>query len=160
MNRRAIITAALALSVAAAAQAADLNAPIPTTPTLGSEIKRGFSVAQACSDRSQLGGQMFRCVDDASKANRARAVGGDDAFSLGLYFGGWYYANFALGAAARMSGMETYKADWQRQADGNWTLFRVYQKKLDLTDVQVVTAAGLNPAATDQLFAPWIARGQ
>ena len=68
---------------------ADLNAPINTTPTLGSEIARGASAARNCiitqTNRPIMGAL---CVHKQESQNRER-MGNYEPFPLGLNFNAW-----------------------------------------------------------------------
>jgi hypothetical protein len=87
---RTLLLALAVTALAAAAHAADLNAPVrPVQPTIGSEIKRGADAAVTCDEAVNSTSRPERfadCVDAAAAANRQRMGSGYEAFDAGLYF--------------------------------------------------------------------------
>lgn len=75
---------------AMAAPPTGLNAPIqPSTPTVGSEIKRGADAADRCGDLYTMPTDapgFIACVAARQSANRQSAGTGYEAFDIGLYF--------------------------------------------------------------------------
>ncbi|GLV30098.1 hypothetical protein TomTYG75_26140 [Sphingobium sp. TomTYG75] len=95
MQRLAILIAAVtslgAFSLTAmAAPPTGLNAPVqPSTPTVGSEIKRGADAADRCGTLYTMptsADGFAACVDARQSANRQSAGVGYEAFDIGLYF--------------------------------------------------------------------------
>lgn len=85
---------------AIAAPPSALDAPIkPSTPTVGSEIKRGSDAVFQCGMIyvSPLEVQAFaRCVGDQELTNRNEMKSGYEAFNTGLYFAARKYAQISL----------------------------------------------------------------
>lgn len=68
---------------------AQLNSPIaPSTPTVGSEIKRGADAGERCASLFMMPTKrdgFANCIDSSQAANRQRMGNGNDAFDLGIY---------------------------------------------------------------------------
>jgi len=111
MGMRAMLIAAVVFGTTPAsliaAPPSALDAPIkPSTPTLGSEIKRGESAVFQCSTDydSTLQFQSFaRCVDDQELANRNEMKSGYEAYDTGLYFAARTYAQITLNVLSEHS---------------------------------------------------------
>jgi hypothetical protein len=118
--------------------AADLNAPIETKPTVGSEIRRGTEAAFDCFSRNVMSPfDAEECTSNVEAQNRQRLQAGFEPFSLGAYYMGWFLADgFAFNAKLG----EALTAQWHRVATDLFASYRDFQNRLSLTNDQLITA--------------------
>jgi len=132
------------LVVPLAVKAADLNAPATNQPTVGSEIARGAAAAFNCViDNYASALRAGQCITELDSQNRQRTTT-YEPFNLGLNFRGWVLADaHAFPEKPRDSDIgRTVANDWRRAAAPLFVVFRDYQKRLGVTDDQLITAGG------------------
>lgn len=147
MRRLVLFTAAIfglgALPLnAMATPTTGLNAPIqPSTPTVGSEIKRGADAAERCSALFTMptnAAAFTNCIDSRQSSNRQTMGTGYEAYDVGIYF----VAKMNLNVAIDVLG-ESRPETRVIQAKNN--LYDVYYRqardKLNLTDADAQRAA-------------------
>jgi hypothetical protein len=107
----------------------DLNAPVQTKPTIGSEIKRGFDVSNQCIHFIGEGPLAFEgCITQLEHKSR-ESLADPRAFDVGIYLSAWNLLDIP-GMNASDSTERMYE------------LFRIAQGKLGVTDRQAVHAIG------------------
>src|ERR1700688_2710004 len=83
-------------------RAADLNAPLVDQPTIGSEIKRGWSAAFDCHLNHLRPLGFAHCIDEASSAAEQNHAN-YKPFELGLFFNYWYLADLRFQSAKALT---------------------------------------------------------
>jgi hypothetical protein len=137
------------------ANAADLNSPIVTKPTLGSEINRGTSAAFDCVVSNAINALgAGKCISEVESQNHQRMMTGYEAFSLGAFFYGWMLADRLAFAPAQNNVGQTINENWRRAAAPLFVTFRDLQRRLGVTDDQLITA-GRGQANTKERIAYW-----
>ena len=134
---------AVVLSNEAISQAA-VDAPrVQANPTLRSEIKRGLDAADACVKGVLALDAMSDCIFKSWSDNRQKMGAGNDAFDLGLSFGGWWHATLSGQALA---GTPDFAQQAQHVATTKkifWSTYVDIRKGVKLTDDQVIEMTGL-----------------
>lgn len=141
-----------------AAQAPDLNAPIDTRPTIGSEINRGNKAAFDCSLQNVADALSFsQCVSDAISADQQKQPN-SLPFMVGAYWGEcvsealMVKTDLELAPTNSIAAAELPTA--QRALALSYSVFRHYQEKLGVTDEQLIAADGdLTPNGKQSLLA-------
>jgi hypothetical protein len=140
--------------------AADLNAPISTTPTLGSEIRRGNEAALDCAgslSTTENPADFTRCINETQSKNDQKP-GETRPFTLGLFFYAW-----VLERAFLMGEPEGHIAPnlpprnlayIKSDENLNFRIFRGEQKELGLTDAQLLSAAEISEVG--RKFLPFV----
>ena len=134
-----VTVSALVAAGAVSGRSTGLNAPIlPSTPTVGSEIKRGADAGDRCADLFRMptrADRFINCIDARQSSNRQSMGTGYEAFDLGIY----QTARMNLKVAIEVGG----GGNGVLQAKLN--LYEVYYRqtrdKLQLTDSEVQRAA-------------------
>ena len=135
---------AISYLLSAAAQTADLNAPINTRPTIGSEIKRGHDVAFDCSIKfADDVISLSECVNDALSVNRQRQVD-TLPFELGAFLQECQQEAFLIKAETELAPTNSLAArelpEVRRHLALCYPILRNDQKKLKITDEQLIKA--------------------
>jgi hypothetical protein len=122
------------------AQSADLSAPINTTPTLGSEIKRGIDAAFSQCPNSFDPLAFPQCVFAIEGKNRQKVVE-YQPFDLGLFFEAWIRMDVAGFPSQELQSdlAQSHYTSARRQAKAMYGVFRDYQTKLGVTDEQLIS---------------------
>jgi len=117
--------------------AADINAPLSQAPTIGSEIRRGFQAIDTCgSPQREL--QYSLCVDRLAQANAQKD------------------ASQSTVAAAHTRAVATA---CRETAERDYIVFKALQKKLDLTDndmLGALSAIGLKADVLQNDLNSWV----
>jgi hypothetical protein len=144
--------------VAYGARAVDLNAPVVNTPTVGSEIKRGFNAAMGCN--ILLSGPEFGlCIADIGEKVEQQTTN-SDPFTVGLYFHAWEMMDIA-GYPDKPLTFDLAKAryaDAQQEAAGLFKVWTHYEKQLGVTDDQIISAIGIKGDKLKDRIAFWTSR--
>ncbi len=150
------IAFAMLLTISGAA-AADLNAPINNTPTIGSELQRGVAAAFDChlkfvSDTSR----QSQCALDAASVDQQRHPD-FKPFHLGVFWGMWMEWGFDIQSDRSIAGTNTFAAarlpELIRERETYLPLFRRIQREVGVTDEQLVNAQqAMLPAAKAKLL--------
>jgi hypothetical protein len=123
---------------------APLDAPlVQDKPTLRSEIKRGLDAAGDCVKGVLALDAMSDCIFKSWSDNRQRMGAGTDAFDLGLSFGAWLHATLS---GETLAGTPDFDQQAQHVAMTKkifWSAYVDIRKEVNLTDDQVIEAAGL-----------------
>lgn len=144
----------LAIVSAGPAIAVDLDAPIQTAPTVASEIRRGWNATEACG--IPLDALTFaRCVNLAVDNSRQKIVQ-DEPFELGAFFAAWFKDDRMLHAAATQ---HMTIADLDASARLDFWSYRTLQKKLGLTNDQLMSLSPLKPALLIERINYWASLG-
>lgn len=156
--RAAFCWGILVVAVNTHALAADLDAPLEQKPTLGSEIRRGVAAARQCylkDDNTIQPINFADCIvhlDDSSD----QASPSFKAFSLGVHYGAWHWETIEADVARSNPSDELQKsvAEVAAQfAPGDFTIWRVYQRELGVTDLQILTLADVPIAVRKETLA-------
>jgi len=145
----AAISVWVVVACAAPAWAVDLNSSLNDRPTVGSEVKRGFKAAFHCmTSNNPFARKIADCVDDAASNDEQRHAD-STPFRLGLYYGACVNLSTLVktdtdlqkkNSAARAD-LEYAKIDLKYA----YEQFRLVQKKIGLSDEQVVQGTGMLP---------------
>ena len=125
--------------------AADLNAPVSTTPTLGSEIHRGGAAAADCAFNVnfEINALKFRqCLQGADSKNDQQR-GETKPFSLGLYFEAWLLKYSLFNGERRHPGRisaANLVID-KREVASDFDIFRGLQRDLNISDAQLLSVS-------------------
>jgi hypothetical protein len=124
--------------------AADLNAPVNNTPTIGSEIARGIDAANNCPmmrPRKVVDDDTYSCIAGIANTNRQRMTA-FEPFLLGLYFRSWLVMDVAAYPSKAPDDAigERLETSARRDASEFYAAFRGYQKQLGVTDEQLIQA--------------------
>lgn len=148
MRSRYELSLSLWLLSAPPAFAADINAPLNETPTIASEIRRGEMAAVKCNGDNLLDPLAFsKCTSAAAMADEQRHRN-SAPFQLGLYWQESVLNTIQVeggGYGADVNELKTFIAT-------SYQGFRFFQKQLDLTDEQIVTAVAANDPAYQPLL--------
>jgi hypothetical protein len=134
---------ALMLMAFQSAPGVDLNAPLDTRPTLGSEMRRGYEAASECSIVLQALDYEL-CTGRIGQAESAR-IGDATAFKLGLSLAAWAALDLHVQTDEKLTDNPMARAELpqaRRWAASEFVVVRYFQRKLNLTDVQVRSGAG------------------
>jgi len=148
----------LVWALTSGAQTPDLNAPIDTRPTVGSEINRGYSAAFDCSLQHVAEPLSFsECVTEATSADQQKQPN-SVPFIVGAYWGECGQEALMVKSdqdlASTNSIAATILPEAQRELATSYPVFRHYQEKLGVTDEQLVAAiADVTPAGKQSLLA-------
>jgi hypothetical protein len=134
----AVLAAGLLFS--GSVKAADLNAPINTTPTLGSEIARGSSAAADCMITNYRPTLGTLCVRKLESQNRER-MGNYEPFALGLNFTSWKFLDIWAFPRPGTPALEISE-EARQMATPFFVAFRDYQRRLGVSDDQLISAEG------------------
>ena len=135
--------------------AVDLNAPINTTPTVGTEIKRGMDAAFQCPitvDPLSFSG----CIFNFETQNRQKVVD-YQPFDLGLFFEAWALLDSVGYTEHEVQGdlaQKTYVVARGRAAS-MYKVFRSIQQKLGVTDEQLVSLSSRKKEPLAQRLEFW-----
>ncbi len=148
----------LALIWPSAFLAADLNAPIQNTPTLGSEIHRGIGAATDCyflHDNNFDPLSYTGCVTRADSKN-TQAQAAYRPFSLGLHFQAWLWEDIEI----QMYHGDPHKVFAKRLAEQagqyaplEFAIFRRIQMELGVSDGQLMAVTDLTAAGKNETLA-------
>ena len=136
--------------------AADLDTPINTTPTLGSEIKRGIDAELACQSRAMAANDFALCTFAIEEKNRQKVVD-YNAFDVGLFFNAW----LTMDIFANPSGppdndlAKSVAAASHSEAAKMLTVYRSLRKKVGVTDEQVIAISGMSKNLLEARLAVW-----
>jgi hypothetical protein len=126
-----------------AAWAVDLNAPVTTTPTLGSEIRRGADAASARAEFEHVRrGEDLKynhCIFDVGHTADQK-VADPDPFDLGLFFAAWHSLDSLF--VTVLSGAPELAPSAHESARSMYVVFHHLQEKLGVTDTQLLEATG------------------
>ncbi len=142
----------IGLLVASAASATDLNAPVTDHPTIGSEIVRGQSAALDCLS-AQAPSDYSRCISAIADDQAARRPN-VDAFKLGLFFAAWQSEDIHYQVALRHPDWpeaQEVGPQWFRYAQIDWPLLAYYEKRLGITEEQLLSAVQAGPETRKRL---------
>lgn len=128
----------------AAKRAPDLNAPIDTQPTIGSEINRGTKAAFDCSLQHVSDALAFgECVSDAISADEQKQPN-SLPFEVGALWGECTSEALLVKTDLELAPTNSVAAEElpsaQRELALSYKAFRHYQEKLGVTDQQLVAA--------------------
>lgn len=144
--------------MAPVAQATDINAPIDKRPTVGSEINRGNKAAFDCGLRHVSDVLAFsKCVSDVismEEQNQQNYL----PFMVGAYWGECENEALSVESNSKIASTNNFAAaelpDDLRELASTYRVFRNYQKKLGVTDDQLVAALDdLTPEGKKMLLA-------
>ncbi len=142
----------LAVLWTAAGHATELNAPVVESPTIGSEIDRGYSAAAQCGfthEPTDYGTCIRRLADDQA-ARRSNV----DAFKLGLYFAAWQSEDLYYRSALKLTDnplAQEVAPQWFRSAQSTFSLLAYFQKRLGITEAQMLQAIKPAPQTLERL---------
>jgi hypothetical protein len=148
----------VAWTLASAAQAPNLNAPIDTRPTIGSEINRGYSAAFDCSLQHVADALPFsQCVSDAVSTDQQKQPN-SLPFMVGAYWGECVSEALMVKSDRELAASNSVAAaslpDAERELGMSYPVFRHYQQKLGVTDQQLVEAIDdVTPAGKQSFLA-------
>jgi hypothetical protein len=142
MNDFTIIFFAAACIVATPTMAADINAPIETRPTVGSEITRGTLAASDCSFRYRIDLRgLEKCISDALSTDQQKQPN-FLPFEVGLFWGRCTAESQLIEAFTEIAATNPLAAsklpEVRESFRSSYGVFRNYQAKLGVTDQQLV----------------------
>ena len=129
----------------------DLNAPVATTPTVGSEIKRGVMAALDCPLHADGHFAYNHCVFDVESRNRQKVVD-PDPFDVGLFFGAWKQLDILVKVDQEHG---TQDANLYELTRSHYSTFHQLGQKVHVTDAQILSASGLNPVSVEPRLEYW-----
>ena len=147
------VAAAIAFAVSIeVALAANINAPLDTRPTIGSEIRRGYSTALGCFIRHNMVSTFDDCIL-AAGAKAEQELSNSAPFLLGLNYGATDLAKTAFDVDAEMK-RKTRSEFWeirvrndQRRLGDFYRVFKVEQKQVSISNADIANSFG--PGTTD-----------
>jgi hypothetical protein len=154
MNNHLLPGVLLMLS-AAAASAADLSPATDTKPTVETEIKRGMDAETACGG-ARIPADYAHCIFSTEYQNRQRLLD-YNPFDIGLFFKAWVVmdARGNPGTAADNDEAKELAAAALHQAGSMYTVYRAYQRKVDVTDDFVIAVAGMSQSVIESRITFW-----
>jgi len=146
------------LTPVAASSAADQSAALDSTSTLETEIRRGVEAESACSAIT-VAQDYVQCIFAVEARNQQKVVD-YKPFDTGLFFKAW----IAMDLLGNPSGPANPNSEPQAVAAGRhqaasmYTVFRADQRKIGVTDEQMIAASGMSKSILEPRLADWASR--
>jgi hypothetical protein len=142
--------------MAALGAAPDLNAPLDTRPTLASEMRRGWSAEAECYDVRSSPLEYGLCVSRLGDRESAR-IGDPTPYKLGLYLRAWASMDLRFRSDGELAASNAFAAadlpGARRECASDALVARGLQKRLGLTDAQLMSATGYK--SVEDIAARW-----
>jgi len=145
----------LFLTPLTASSAADQSAAIDSTSTLETEIRRGVYAESACAAIA-VAQDYVRCIFAVEARNQQKVVD-YKPFDTGLFFRAWIAMDL-LGnprSSADSSSSPQAAEAARQQAASMYTVFRADQRKVGVTDEQMIAASGMSKSILESRLAVW-----
>jgi hypothetical protein len=153
MRYQLLLGVLLMVKIASSA-AMDLNAPVNTTPTVGTEIKRGVDAANACDTSAMEPLNYALCIQGIDDRNAQKVVD-SKPFDVGLYFAAWLSMDIIGSMPASNDFARHLGEAGHSEAASMYIIYRDFQRKLGVTDDDVITASWKNKDAVEARLAVW-----
>jgi hypothetical protein len=152
-----LLCSILFLTPLTAASAADPSAAIDPASALETQIKRGMDAESACSAIA-VAQNYTQCIF-AVEARNQQTVVDYKPFDTGLFFKAWIAMDL-LGnpTATDPSSTPEAAAAARQQAASMYTVYRADQRKVGVTDEQMIAISGLPKSMLESRLAVWVSQ--
>ncbi|HEX3653381.1 MAG TPA: hypothetical protein VHU18_11220 [Rhizomicrobium sp.] len=134
-----------------------LDAPVSQTPTVRTEIQRGWAAANKCD--STLGALGYgECIFKLSNEEGSRLTDAKP-FTLGLMLNAWFTEDLLVGVDVKMTTNVVAQRELpeaRRQAAADFVIVRELQRKIGLSDSQVCAVPISEEHGAAERWAYWL----